>query len=427
MTRGFVFCLIGAVYCWGSDARLAQDHSRKAIVDSFELVWSTLRDQYWDRTMAGLNWQQVHDSYLPKVRSAATVIEARQIMTEMIHKLPSSHLALIPGEAYGESSEPDVASSPRKSHGGEGLTGLTITPIEKKMVVEFSDRADVHPGWIVESVDGDSVEKLGRLTADAGVAVIPQEIQAQIVQAWLSGPVGTSAHVVFARGDGSQSTLDIPRRMPPGKLVEFSNLPPEHVVVEHRRLPSGVGYIRLNIFLDPVSVMPEFEQAITDLRSGPGIVLDLRGNPGGLGIMAMGLAGWFVSEEGERLGTMVGRVQKTEFEINPRIEPYTGKLAILVDGGSASTTEILAQGLKDLGRARIFGTRTEGAALLSDFIELPDGDRFQYPEANYTSFKGRVLEGNGVEPDVVVAPTIAALLAGHDPALESAVTWSSAK
>jgi carboxyl-terminal processing protease len=173
--------------------------------------------------------------------------------------------------------------------------------------------------------------------------------------------------------------------------------------------------------------MPEFERAITDLRGAPGIILDLRGNPGGLAVMAMGLAGWFVAGEGQLLGTMQSRTAKTDYEINPRLEPYTGKLAILVDGSSASTAEILAQGLKDLGRARIFGTRTAGAALPSAIIQLPDGDRFQYPEANYTSAKGRVLEGNGVEPDVVVPPTIPALLAGHDLALESAMIWSAAK
>jgi carboxyl-terminal processing protease len=141
----------------------------------------------------------------------------------------------------------------------------------------------------------------------------------------------------------------------------------------------------------------------------------------------MGIAGWFVSEDGQVLGTMLGRGTKEKFAINPRIDPYSGRLAVLVDGGSASTSEILAQGLKDLGRARIFGTRTAGAALPSEIIELPDGDRFQYPEANYSSFKGRVLEGNGVEPDVVVAPTIKALLAGHDLALESAINWIKTK
>lgn len=393
----------------------------QAILDSYELVWTTLRDHYWDRTMAGRDWQQLHDQYLPKIRSAKTVSESRPIIDELIHKLPSSHLAIIPGEVYGDSPDSNAPVSHRPRQ-GQGATGLTVTSIDHKIVVEFSDAPEVHPGWIIESIDGDSVQKLIAMAGNADAEFIPQ-----IVSAWLGGPIGSSAHIVFTKGDASQTAVDVPRRTPPGKLVEFTNLPPERVIVEHRKLPNGAGYIRLNIFLDPVSVMPEFEQAVTDLRSTPGIVLDLRGNPGGLAIMAMGLAGWFVSAEDQQLGTMQSRGSKTEYEINPRLEPYSGKLAILVDGGSASTTEILAQGLKDLGRARIFGTKTAGAALPSAIIPLPDGDRFQYPEANYTSFKGRVLEGNGVEPDVVVAPTIAALLAGHDLALESAMSWSATK
>lgn len=371
--------------------------------------------------MAGLNWQQLHDQYLAKVKAASTVEEARRPLDELIHKLPSSHLALIPGDVYGDLPAPSAGPN-HHAHGGSGSTGITVTPIGHKIVVEFSETPEVHPGWIIESIDGESTDNLLRLAGENDAELIPA-----VIGNWLAGPVGSSTHVVFVKGDGSRATLDVPRRTPPGKLVEFTNLPPERVVAEHRKLSNGAGYMRLNIFLDPVSVMPEIEQAITDLRSCPGIVLDLRGNPGGLGIMAMGLAGWFVSEEGEKLGTMIGRNSNTEFEINPRVEPYTGKLAILVDGASASTTEILAQGLKDLGRARIFGTRTAGAALPSEIIELPDGDRFQYPEANYKSEKGRVLEGNGVEPDVVVAPTIEALLAGHDLALESATTWISSK
>jgi carboxyl-terminal processing protease len=98
-------------------------------------------------------------------------------------------------------------------------------------------------------------------------------------------------------------------------------------------------------------------------------------------------------------------------------------LAILVDGTSASTSEIMAEGLKDLGRARIFGTRTAAAALPSVFERLPNGDGFQYAIANYVSQGGEPLEGLGVTPDVETPLTRQALLAGQDPALDAAVAW----
>jgi carboxyl-terminal processing protease len=413
--------MVGLVLLCAVAARGAENN--QAVIDSYELVWSTLRDHYWDASMGGLNWQKLHAEYLTKVKAASNPTEARRAIGELIHKLPSSHLALIPSEVYQPSDSPAGSVEPlKKELGGNGSTGIATTLIDHKVVVEFSESEAVHPGWVIESIDGDRVQRLIQFVGEADAALIPA-----IITAWLSGPVGSSAKVVFAKGDGNETTMNVPRREPPGKLVQFTNLPPERVIAEHRKLAGGVGYIRLNIFFDPVSVMPEMEQAIGDLRSAPGIILDLRGNPGGLSMMAMGVAGWFVSEEGEILGTMMGRGSKTQFEIYPRPEPYTGKLAVLVDGASGSTSEILAQGLKDLGRARIFGMRTAGEALPSAIIVLPDGDRFQYPEANYTSFKGRVLEGNGVEPDVVVRPTIAALLAGHDLALESAIAWSLAK
>jgi carboxyl-terminal processing protease len=94
-----------------------------------------------------------------------------------------------------------------------------------------------------------------------------------------------------------------------------------------------------------------------------------------------------------------------------------------VDEGSASTSEILAGGLQDLKRARIFGVRTAGAALPSDIVRLPNGDGFQFAQASYTSESGNVLEGAGVEPDMVVQQTRDSLLAGHDLVIEAADAW----
>jgi carboxyl-terminal processing protease len=83
----------------------------------------------------------------------------------------------------------------------------------------------------------------------------------------------------------------------------------------------------------------------------------------------------------------------------------------------------MAEGLKDLGRAHIFGTRTAAAALPSVFEKLPNGDGFQYAIANYISEGGKPLEGLGVTPDVETPVTREALLAGKDPARDAAVAW----
>jgi carboxyl-terminal processing protease len=98
-------------------------------------------------------------------------------------------------------------------------------------------------------------------------------------------------------------------------------------------------------------------------------------------------------------------------------------VALLIDDLSASTSEIFAGGLQDLGLVRIFGMRTAGAALPSMIEKLPNGDGFQYAVANYISEGGKVLEGVGVVPDVEVIPTRENLLKDGDPILEAARKW----
>src|SRR5579871_5181299 len=141
----------------------------------------------------------------------------------------------------------------------------------------------------------------------------------------------------------------------------------------------------------------------------------------------MGVAGWFIDQSGVRLGTEYLRGLSLKFVVVPRAEPFRGPLAILVDGCSASTAEIFAEGLKDLKRARVFGTRTAGAALPSVISRLPNGDGFQYAIANYISEGGQPLEGIGVTPDEEVHPTRRALLAGQDPILDAALDWIQKK
>ncbi len=406
------------------------------------MVWGTLRDQYWDPTMAGLNWQTIHQQFRREVEAAHTAEEARAAISRMIQLLPSSHLAIIPGSLYLNRAGREAANS--KLSGLDGATvdapedddsasaGFTAGVIEGQIVVTSIEaasdaaKAGVHPGWIIDAVDGQNTRELftslRNETANSKSLLIPR-----IVESWLEGPAKSIVTVSFTTPQAQGSALAMARRPQAGEVFRFGNLPTEHVQFERRKLDNGVGYIRLNVFLDPVKVMPQLESALDDFRDASGIIIDLRDNPGGLGIMAMGFAGWFISREGLRLGTMTSRDSTLNFVINPRLNSYAGRLGVVVNGGSASTSEILAQGLQDLGRARIFGTRTAGAALPSNIIELPNGDRFQYPIAHYVSMKGRVLERNGVDPDVAVSPTIAALLDNRDLPLEAASAWCKEK
>jgi len=282
----------------------------------------------------------------------------------------------------------------------------------------------VRPGWEVVSIDGTElaprIQKVGEVYRNSTMREL---YLARSVLAKLAGNESSVAHLQFRDGGGRAVIKEIGRIRPQGSLAKFGYLPPSYVWITSRKIDGDIGYIAFNMFLDPARLMPEFGSAVHSCMSCVGVIVDLRGNPGGLGIMAMGMAGWFIGKPDQRLGTMYTRQAPVKFIVNPRPPVYSGALAILVDGSSASTSEVFAGGMKDLGRARIFGTRTAGAALPSAIDQLPNGDALQHAMADYISEGGQTLEGVGVIPDVEVKLTREALLSGHDPVLDAAIEW----
>jgi carboxyl-terminal processing protease len=247
------------------------------------------------------------------------------------------------------------------------------------------------------------------------------------MQARLTGNVGESLPVVLLDGQDKEHALDLDLVASPGKRFTLGNLPCVRVWQESRTLDNGAGYFAFNYFLGIPEVMPAYNKAMAGFLDAPGMIIDLRGNPGGLGAMAMGMSGWFVAERGHQLGVMIMRTGEINFAINPRAQIYEGPVAVLIDEVSASTAEIMAGGLQDLGRARLFGTTSAGAALPSVIEKLPNGDGFQYAIADYISDGGKQLEGNGVSPDQPVAVNYEDLLKDGDPVLKAAMAWIDAQ
>lgn len=184
----------------------------------------------------------------------------------------------------------------------------------------------------------------------------------------------------------------------------------------------NIGYIAFNGFMDPAYLMKSFNDAMRSFMDADGVIIDLRGNSGGLGAMAMGMAGWLIAEN-QQLGTLHMRDNEIKMIVQARPTPFTGPVVVLVDGLSGSASEFLSGGLQEIRRACVVGSRTKGEALPGQFTTLPNGDVFLYATANFVSAAGKTLEGIGVIPDIEVHHTRAALLEGIDLPLEAAIAW----
>jgi len=413
---------------WAAEKPLTEAE-RQLNIESFEHVWTTVRDHHWDPKMNGVDWRAVHDELRPKIDKAKTMDQARAIMSDMLSRLKETHFAIEPAEVYEDLGTDDDSAGGEKP-AREGSPGITLRVIDGRALVTAVDadspaaRAGLKPGWELLRVDGkDLVPRLKRVRDQHASSTYLDLLLERSAESPLTGPVGTKVKASFSDGAGHTEDLTLDRARPRGALAKLGNLPPLYFWVESKKVRPDIGMVRFNIFFQPEALVKSVQDMVESCRECSGIIIDVRGNPGGLGALAMGLSGWFVDKAGLQLGTMYLRDASLKFVVFARPEPFRGPLAILVDGCSASTSEIFAEGLKDLGRARIFGTRTAGAALPSVFERLPNGDGFQYAIANYISVGGKPLEGIGVTPDEEVRLTQKALLAGQDPVLDAAVAW----
>ncbi|MHC4992025.1 MAG: S41 family peptidase, partial [Planctomycetota bacterium] len=324
-------------------------------------------------------------------------------------------------------------------HGRPGTLGIDVRLVSGRIVVVRVDpgspaeRAGVQTGWIVSRVAGTDI--------DSRIELIPDDLEPRTyaMAAWqmtkrrLDGPSGGKVTVEFE--DAFDRTVEISMRREPERGVpsRIGNLPTIFCRVNSEPLKTGngrsVGLLRFNIWLAPI-MRPVLEM-VDEYRTADGMIVDLRGNPGGIGGLSMGMAGHFVSER-ETFGTFTVRNNRPlNFVAFPqqisasgeRVEPFSGPVALLVDGQTGSTSEIFAGGLQSIGRARVFGETTMGAALPAMMPRLPNGDVLMHAFADFADANGVRLEGRGVVPDEPVTPSREDLLRGADPVLDAALQW----
>jgi carboxyl-terminal processing protease len=395
--------------------------------ETFDAAWTIVRDTHFDQAMNGLDWNAVRTELRPRAVSARSVGELRAVLRDMLGRLGQSHFAVIPGGDDGPTKSVVDMS---------GDTGIDVRLIDDAVIVSAVEtesgaaKTGVRPGWKVVAVGGTRLEPL--------VAALHGDARLRNVEAWriaqerLRGPAGTTATATFEDNKGALHDLALPRRLEAGEAVTVGHLPTMFVRVssERRSVPGGLtaGVIRFNVWMTAVD--REFQKAMDTYRNADGIVIDLRGNPGGFAAMLMGISGHFVTER-KALGTMKTRDTELRFVANPRfvsasgqrVQPFAGPVAILVDAMSGSASECFTGGMQGIGRARVFGQVSMGQALPALFDKLPNGDVLIHAYGDFVAADGTRLEGRGVVPDEIVPLTRRSLVAGEDATMDAALAW----
>lgn len=255
-------------------------------------------------------------------------------------------------------------------------------------------RADAAGGLVVSSVQpGSPAERAGIQPDDVLVSVAGQAVLGRSVGEaveLLRGPDGSSVDIVVAR-DGMTTPVTLTRVA----------LTTDDVVVE--RLAGGVTRIEVKAFTRGVG--SEMREALADDQAAyaGGVVLDLRSNPGGLLDEAVEVASLFLDG-----GTVVSYEQRNAPDRT--IEAVGGgdtttPLVVLVDGGTASAAEVVTAALQDRNRAVVVGSQTYGKGSVQVPTKLSNGSAIELTIGRYITPAGRIIDGRGIKPDVLVDPT----------------------
>ncbi len=271
----------------------------------------------------------------------------------------------------------------RETSGSVGAVGLEITIRDEQLTVVTP--LEGSPAWRAGIQPGDRIVKFDGMPT-RGMAL------AEGVRR-MRGPRGSQTTLALLR-EGSKEPVDVTLTR---EIVRVQN-------VEGQEIEPGLGYVRIRQFHGRTA--PELDAALAQLgKTGRpvGVILDLRSNPGGLLSAAVEVAEQFLAD-----GTLVvyttGRVrsQNMRFLARPKQPLTTVPLVVLVNGGSAAASEIVAGAIQDHGRGVILGQPTFGRGSIQTIIPLSDGSGLRLTTARFFAPKGRSIHGQGITPDIVV-------------------------
>ena len=350
---------------------VALSDTQQLVVDSWRLV----NQGFWNPDQLDeVRWRRQRQKAME--RSIESSDDAYRAIESMLAQL---------GDPYTRLLRPDDYTALKNSTSGNlSGVGLQLGPDEDGNGVVVISALEGSPAGEAEITSGT------RLLSVDGRPVMDLSLEGTVSA--LRGDVGSQVVLTFENSNGETNELTLERRS--------VDLRP----VRTRRLRSGshtLGYLRITQFSD--GVPEQVKEALTELQNKDieGLVLDLRNNSGGLVSAGLAVADDFLA------GGAIVETRNRE-GINDTIQAslqtvYDGPMVTLVNGGTASASEILAGALQDNDRATLLGGQTFGKGLIQTLTNLSDGSGLAVTVAGYVTPSGRDIQGEGIAPDRVLS------------------------
>jgi carboxyl-terminal processing protease len=390
--------------------------SSKERVELFEQVWKTIDEKYYDPSFNGVDWKAVRERYRPRVERTAGDEEFYDLLNQMAGELRDAHTRV----------RSPLQNRNRKNQQATSA-GVLLFEVEGSSVVfdvapdSDAARAGVTVGMVVRTIDGRPVEDaLASARREVGTSSSERAARLLSYLRLVAGEPGSALRLGLARADGSPLEVELTR-------ATVSAAPQ----LNARLLPSGHAYVRFNRFRSPVA--KQLKEALAKFKDAPGLILDLRSNGGGDAREGLKVAGYFFDEKIQvaRVVTRTGKPPSAlfglvslpkEFQAGEKgNQIYSRPVVVLVNEGTGSTSELIANALQEHGRAYVIGAQSCGCVLgVLDHRELKGGGDLAVSEIGFVTPDGRRLEGEGVKPNKTVIVTLRDLQSGRDAALEAA-------
>jgi carboxyl-terminal processing protease len=383
---------------------------------AFDFVWSTINERYHDPAFNGVDWNAVGARYRPLAIAAPTDEAFWDVLDRMTGELKDAHTR-VESPARVELRQRD-----------ESITlGFGFVPLDGRLVISGVNNesdawwAGVRPGMTLVSIASEPAgAAYQKLLADTRYDSTDRSRHLRALRKLLTGPDGSRMAFTFERADGSRFDATLTRK-------RLSTRPAS----SHRLLPSGYGYLRLTQWT--IGATARALEGIDALKDAPGMVIDLRGNPGGSVHAVNSVLGKFFAEKTEvgRVTTRTGRpvsllfgtveIIKLKSEIEGNKNAYTKPVVILLNSGSASGSELFAGEMQAANRAVVVGQPSCGCLLgFLGYTRIPGGGELAYSEVGFVLANGQRIEGQGVMPNHPVPLTVNDLRLGRDRVLEVA-------